>query len=102
MSDLASIHLKALNVLKKKQKSFTVNCGYGKGKTILEIVNLFKKNFNKSAIIKFKKARDNEIVVSYSNTAKMKKILKWKPKYNDINVILRNAIDWEKKLNKKN
>jgi len=28
----------------------------------------------------------------------MKKILKWRPKYNNINLILKNAINWEKKI----
>tara|TARA_S200000501_G_C20727176_1_gene701149 strand:- start:242 stop:529 length:288 start_codon:yes stop_codon:yes gene_type:complete len=95
---LSSIHLKALDVLKKKRKSFLINCGYGKANSILQIANLFKKNINNSTVIKFKKARKGEIVISYSNTDKMKKIIKWKPKYNDIKKILLSAIKWEKKL----
>tara|TARA_A100000164_G_scaffold346136_1_gene346553 strand:+ start:799 stop:1770 length:972 start_codon:yes stop_codon:yes gene_type:complete len=98
VSDLSSIHLKALDVLKKKRKSFLINCGYGKANSILQIANLFKKNINNSTVIKFKKARKGEIVISYSNTDKMKKIIKWKPKYNDIKKILLSAIKWEKKL----
>tara|TARA_B110000483_G_scaffold121361_1_gene146490 strand:+ start:312 stop:1298 length:987 start_codon:yes stop_codon:yes gene_type:complete len=98
VSDLASIHLKALDILNKNKKSFLVNCGYGKANSILEIANLFKIHVNKSTIIKFRKARKEDISISYSNTEKMKKILKWKPKFNDINLILRNAINWEKKI----
>ena len=45
--DLASIHLKSLDVLIKKKKSFLINCGYGKAYSILEISNLFKKKINK-------------------------------------------------------
>ena len=40
--DLADIHLKGINYLKKNKKSFTLNCGYGKGYSVLEIVNKFK------------------------------------------------------------
>ena len=98
VSDLATIHLKALEVLNKKKKSFLINCGYGKGTSVLEIANLFKKNINKFTKINFKKARKGEISISYSNTDKMKKILKWRPKYNNINLILKNAINWEKKI----
>ena len=98
VSDLASIHLKSLEVLNKKKKSFLINCGYGKASSVLEIANLFKKNINKLTKINFKKARKGEIVLSYSNADKMKKILNWKPKYNDINLILKNAIKWENKL----
>ena len=98
VSDLATIHLKALEVLNKKKNSFLINCGYGKGTSVLEIANLFKKNINKFTKINFKKARKGEISISYSNTDKMKKILKWRPKYNNINLILKNAINWEKKI----
>jgi UDP-glucose 4-epimerase len=96
VSDLASIHLKVLEVLDRKKKSFLINCGYGKANSVLEIANLFKKHINKYTLIKFQKARKGEIVISCSNTEKMKKLLKWKPKFNNINLILKNAINWEK------
>ena len=64
----------------------------------MEIANLFKKNIHKLTEIKFKDARKGEIVISYSNTDKMKKILKWKPKYNNINIILKSAVNWQKKI----
>ena len=98
VSDLASIHLKSLEVLNKKKKSFLINCGYGKGNSVLEIVTLFKKNIHKLTEIRFKEARKGEIVISYSNTDKLKKILKWKPKYNNINAILKSAVNWQKKI----
>ena len=96
--DLASIHLKSLNILIKKKKSFLINCGYGKGYSVLEISNLFKKEINKLTQIKFKDARKDEISISFSNTKKMKKILNWNPKYNNISKILKSSINWEKKL----
>ena len=97
--DLASIHLKTLKVIEKKI-SFLINCGYGKGYSVLEIANLFKRFVNRSTIIRFKKPRKDEIVNSYSDISKMKKILKWKPKYNDIKKILKSSINWEKKISK--
>jgi len=97
--DLASIHLKSLDILSKKKKSFLINCGYGRGYSILKIAKLFKKNINILTKIKFKNVRKNEISISFSNTNKMKKLLKWKPKFNNINKILESSIAWEKKLN---
>ena len=102
VSDLATIHLKALEVLNKKKKSFLINCGYGKGHSVLEIANLFKKHINKLTEIRFKEARKEEIVISYSNTDKMKKILNWRPKYNNLNYILKTAVNWQKKINTEN
>ena len=100
VSDLSSIHVRSLELLIKKKKSFLINCGYGKGYSVLQIANLFKKKINRLTEIKFKKARKGEIPISYSNIDKMKKILKWKPKYNNINLILKNSINWEKKISK--
>ena len=99
VSDLASIHLKVLEILNKKNKSFLINCGYGKAYSILEIANLFKKKINKFTKINFKGPRKGEIPISFSNINKMKKILSWKPKYNNIIKILKSSIAWEKKLN---
>jgi UDP-glucose 4-epimerase len=41
--DLADVHIKGLDYLKNKKKSFLLNCGYGKGYSVQEIVTIFKK-----------------------------------------------------------
>lgn len=102
VSDLALIHVKTLETLNKKKKSFLINCGYGKGTSVLEIANLFKTHINKLTKINFLKARKGEIPISYSNIDRMRKIFKWKAKYNNIHLILKNVLKWEKKLILKN
>ena len=97
VSDLADIHLKSLNYIKKNKKSFTLNCGYGKGYSVLEIVNIFKK-LKKNVNLKYQKRRAGDISVVYSNTKKFKRLFRWKPKYNNIRMIIQSAINWEKKL----
>ena len=97
ISDLADIHIKGLDYLEKNKKSFILNCGYGKGYSVLEIVNIFKK-IKKNLIINYQKKRPGDIAQVYSNTKKLNQLLKWKPKYNDMNEIIKSAINWEKKL----
>ena len=97
ISDLADIHIKTLNFIKKNNKSLILNCGYGKGYSVLDIVKVFKK-VKKNVLTKFQKRRPGDIAQVYSNTNKLKKTLKWKPKYNNINLILKHAVNWEKKL----
>ena len=48
--------------------------------------------------INYQKRRPGDIAQVYANTKKFKKILRWKPKYNDIKLIIKSAIRWEKKL----
>ena len=98
VSDLANIHIKGLDYLENRKKSFTINCGYGKGFSVKEIVNIFKK-IKKNVEIQYEKRRPGDIAQIYANTTKFKKIFKWKAKYNDIKMIIQSAVKWEKKLN---
>jgi UDP-glucose 4-epimerase len=97
VSDLADIHIKSLSQINAKSKSIVLNCGYGKGYSVLDIVNIFKK-MNKKLIIQFAKRRPGDIAQVYADIKKLKKILKWKPKYNDLKKILKSAFKWEKIL----
>ena len=97
VSDLADIHILVLKKISSSKKSLILNCGYGKGYSVQEIVEIFKK-IKKGVIIKYKKKRIGDVAQIYSDNSKLKKILKWKPKFNNIQTILKSAIKWEKKL----
>ena len=99
VSDLADVHIKGLKYLKDNQKSFVLNCGYGKGYSVKQIVDIFKK-IKKGVDVQYQKRRPGDIAQVYANTKKFQKILKWRPKYNNIKLIIQSAIKWEKKLNK--
>ena len=97
VSDLADIHIKGLNYLDDNNKSFILNCGYGKGYSVKNIVQIFSK-IKKKISIEFQGRRPGDIAEVYANTQKLKKIFKWKPKYDNIKKIILSAINWEKKL----
>jgi UDP-glucose 4-epimerase len=98
VSDLADIHLKVLLKASKDNKSVILNCGYGKGFSVLEVVNNFKKFSKNKVIIKFEKRRKAEIVESVANVTKLKKYLKWRPKFFNLSRMIKNSLDWEKRL----
>ena len=95
--DLVDAHLKSLNFINIHSKSLILNCGYGKGYSVLDIVNIFKK-MNKKIEIIFTKRRPGDVSQIYANTQRIKKELKWKPKFNDLKKIIKSAIKWEKKI----
>ncbi|MDC1129037.1 UDP-glucose 4-epimerase GalE [Candidatus Pelagibacter sp.] len=95
VSDLADIHIQTLKNINIKSKSLTLNCGYGKGYSVLDIVKILK-NIKKKLIVNYKPKRDGDIAQVYADTKKFQKNLKWKPKYNNINKIIKSAIKWEK------
>ena len=99
VTDLADIHIKGLDYLKKNKKSFILNCGYGKGYSVEQIVNIFKR-IKKNVSVEYLNRRPGDIAQVYSDTQKFKKILKWNPKHNNIKKIIISAINWEKKLAK--
>jgi len=97
VSDLADIHIKSIKYLTKNKKSILLNCGYGKGYSVQQIIDIFKK-IKKGVKVYYKKRRPGDIAQVYADTKKFKKILKWRPKYNNIKLIIQSAIKWEKKL----
>ena len=97
VSDLSVAHVKALKYLKEKSKSIILNCGYGKGYSVLEILRIFKK-IKKNLNINFVQRREGDVAAVYSDTKKFKKTIKMKIKYNNIRKILKSSIKWEKIL----
>jgi UDP-glucose 4-epimerase len=61
VSDLADIHIKGLNYLNNNKKSFILNCGYGKGYSVQQIVNIFKK-IKKGVEIQYQKRRPGTLL----------------------------------------
>jgi UDP-glucose 4-epimerase len=96
--DLADIHFKALNKIKKNNHSIILNCGYGKGYSVLEIVKSFEKVSKKKFKINYLPRRKGDIIEIIADIKKMKQYLKWKPKYSKLSVAIKNAIQWEKLL----
>ena len=60
------------------------------------------KKYIKKIKINFTKKRLGDVDQVYAKIEKLKKILKWKPKHNNIEHILKSSIKWEKKLSKLN
>ena len=99
ISDLAEIHLISANYLINGGESNLFSCGYGNGFSIKDVINEFNKIINKNlkTIIGPRRPGDSEMIVS--NVEKFTKYFSWEPKYNNLNYILKTAIEWEKKLN---
>lgn len=100
VSDLADIHIKTLKKISIINKSLTLNCGYGRGYSVKEIIDVYKK-LKKNVKIKYLRKRPGDIAKIYSNISQIKQILNWKPRYDDLNKILISSINWERKIDGK-
>ena len=99
VSDLAEIHLISANYLIDGGESNLFNCGYGNGFSVKDVINEFNKIINKNLEIIIGPRRPGDSKMIVSNVKKFTKYFSWKPKYNNLNYILKTAIEWEKKLN---
>ena len=99
VTDLAEIHLISANYLINGGESNLFNCGYGNGFSIKNVINEFNKIIDKNleTLIGTRRPGDSELIVS--DVEKFTKYFSWKPKHNNLNYILKTAIEWEKKLN---
>ena len=99
VSDLADIHLKAASYLLTNKTTDIFNCGYGKGYSVLEVVNAANKLYKNSINFKFDKRRPGDSEQLVSNVDKLHKHFDWMPKYNDLDLIIQTSVNWEKKIN---
>jgi UDP-glucose 4-epimerase len=78
--DLAQGHLAALNYLKTKQQSITVNLGTGRGVSVKELADTFAKVTGVSVPYKYVDRRPGDVAACYANTALAEQALGWKAK----------------------
>jgi UDP-glucose 4-epimerase len=97
LNDISKIHYLALKSLKKNKKSFIINCGYGKGYSVSEIIDNFEQYIKKKFKRIYEKRRAGDIATVISDVEKMKKILNFKPSKKPLKKIISSALSWELK-----
>jgi len=101
VSDLANIHLKSMEFLIRMKKSNIFNCGYGKGYSVKEVVDITNKITGGSIKFEYGKRRLGDAENLVSDISKFHQYIDWTPRYNNLSTIIETAINWEKKLNAK-
>ncbi len=94
--DLASAHVLALEYLVDGGKSDVFNCGYGKGYSVLNIIEIAKKITGTDFSVEFRERREGDPPVLVADSAKIKSVLNWKPKFDNIEDIIKTAWNWER------
>ena len=85
--------------MNRTNQPIILNCGYGRGLSVLEIATAFKKFSKNKVKINFKRRRKGERVKIVANVKKLKRNLKWNPKFYKLKQMIKSSIEWEKKLN---
>ncbi len=99
VSDLAAAHVLALDALiEQPERSLTMNCGYGRGFSVLEVLDAVDRvtGGKLTRVLGPRRAGDPDSLVS--DPARIKLTLPWMPKHADLDEIVRHALAWERKL----
>lgn len=98
VDDLAEAHVLALNHLLETRQSTVMNCGYGSGYSVNEVVDVAKQVTGIDFLVEEADRRAGDPPVLVADSSKLVKTTGWKPKYNDLEYIIQTAWLWEKKL----
>ncbi len=96
VSDITKIHILALKSISRKNKSFILNCGYGKGISVIQAIREFERQIKKKILIKFKQRRKGDMEKIIADNKQIKKVLGWRVNKNSLKKIVRSTIKWEK------
>ena len=99
VSDLAAAHVLALEALiAEPQRSLTMNCGYGQGFSVLEVLDAVDRVTNRKIERRLEGRRAGDPDSLISDNRRIKQALPWVPKYADLDLIVQHALAWERKL----
>ena len=84
-----------LNLLKSSSSNI-FNCGYGSGYSVKEVITEMENIVKNKLRVEIGPRRPKDIAVSVANSDKFKKKFNWKPRFNNLNIILSSALNWEK------
>lgn len=101
VEDLASAHIKALDYLMAGGESQTLNCGYGHGYSVREVLEEVKKANNGRLNIVEEARRAGDPPILIAEAKKIRDVLQWQPKHDDLSAIVESSLNWEKHLQKK-
>ena len=99
VSDLAAAHVLALEALvSQPQRSLTMNCGYGRGFSVLEVLDAVDRVTNMQIERRMEPRRAGDPDSLISDPSRIRATLPWQPKHADLDTIIAHALQWERKL----
>ncbi len=99
VSDLADAHRLALEALvEQPDRSLTMNCGYGRGFSVLEVLDAVDRVTNQTIERRMEARRAGDPGQLVSDPSRIRETLPWKPRFADLDTIVSHALQWERRL----
>ena len=97
VSDLADAHCRALEHLASGGASIVLNCGYGRGHSVLEVLSSVQRVAATRLNIRPAPRRPGDSPKLVADTAKLRHVLDWRPRLDSLDAIVQTALDWERR-----
>jgi UDP-glucose 4-epimerase len=98
VEDLATAHLNALDYLRGGGKPATLNCGYGHGYSVREVLKAVEKANGEPLLVKEEPRRAGDPPILIAVADKIRHVLGWEPKFDDLDTIVKTSLEWERKI----
>jgi UDP-glucose 4-epimerase len=102
VTDLVRAHSDALAYLRQGGMSATLNCGYGRGFSVLEVIDTVKKIAGTDFRVDLSSPRPGDPAQIVAASDQARAVLGWQPQLNDLPTIVAHALAWERKLRQRN
>jgi UDP-glucose 4-epimerase len=102
VSDLAAAHRLALQRLRDGGASLIANCGYSHGYSVLEVIEAVRRVFGHDFDVRMGERRPGDAAAVVANSDRARAELGWTPRHDDLDGIVRDALNWERILTTKN
>ncbi len=98
VDDLARAHLQALDYLEGGGASIVLNCGYGHGYSVREVLDTVQRVSGRSLAIREADRRAGDPPALTADSRRIRHVLGWQPRHDDLAFIVRTALEWERRL----
>jgi UDP-glucose 4-epimerase len=98
VEDLATAHLDALRYLRNGGESAVLNCGYGHGYSVREVLAAVERANGEKLNITEEPRRAGDPPELIAEAKRVREVLGWVPQYDDLDTIVKTALDWERKI----
>ncbi len=98
VEDLATAHLNALEYLRGGGEPATLNCGYGHGYSVREVLRSVEKASGEPLLIKEEPRRAGDPPILIAVAEKIRQVLGWQPRFDDLDTIVTTSLEWERRI----
>ena len=99
VSDLVGAHLLALDHLRADGTSLVLNCGYGYGFSVRQVIDAVERVSRRKIALNEEPRRAGDPPSIVADSSRIRRVLGWSPQYDDLDEIVRTAYAWESRLN---